>query len=160
VSFLIVRQIKESTFTAGSMETFKDGNQTDASPKDSIYRWQLNELVRLTTVCKSVAEAADREYSYVVVATKVIPELTKTPELLAPLLSASYNAKFRQPTYVLIQNGLNVEVDLFNALAQLQIQGVLKEVPCIIGGALWIATNLREPNVVDHSDWVSAYCRA
>ena len=106
-----------------------------------------------------MAEAADKEYSYVEVATKAIPDLTKTPELLSPFLSASYNAKFRQPAYVLMQNGLNVEVDLFNALAQLQIQGVFKEIPPIISGALWIATNLREPNVVDHGDWVSAYYR-
>jgi 2-dehydropantoate 2-reductase len=106
-------------------------------------------------VCKSVEDAADTQYSYVVVTTKAIPELTKTPEILSPFLSASYNAKFRQPTYVMMQNGLNVEADLFNALTQLQIDGVIKEVPRIIGVAAWICTNLREPNVVDHGDFVS-----
>lgn len=106
-------------------------------------------------MCKSVAEAADTQYAYVVVTTKAIPEVTKTPQLLSSLLSPSYNAKFGQPTYVLMQNGLNVEVDLFNALASLQTQGVFKTIPHIISAALWIEANLREPNIVDHSEFVS-----
>jgi hypothetical protein len=109
-------------------------------------------------VCKSVADAADRQYSYVVVTTKAIPELTRTPQLLSPFLSASYNARFRQPTYVMMQNGLNVEVDLFDALTRLRLQGVLDEAPRILSVATWIAANLREPNIVDHGDFVSAYC--
>lgn len=105
-------------------------------------------------MCQSVAEAADSEYSYVVVTTKAVPEVEKTPELLSPFLSVEYNAKFKQPTYVLMQNGLNVEVDLFNALDQLQKQGVFKEVPRIIGCAIWIATNMRTPNAVECGDLV------
>ena len=108
-------------------------------------------------MCRSVADAADREYSYVVLTTKVIPEIQKPSELLSPFLSADYNAKFKQPTYVLMQNGLNIEVDLFDALAQLQKQGIFKEAPHIIGCAVWIATNMRVPNVVEWSDYVRAY---
>ena len=64
------------------------------------------------TVCKSVAEAADIQYSYVVVATKAVPDLIQTYKILEPLLSQDYVVRFSQPTYVLLQNGLNVEVDL------------------------------------------------
>ncbi|KAF8168580.1 hypothetical protein BJ912DRAFT_1001516 [Pholiota molesta] len=77
-------------------------------------------------VCRSVADAADRPYSYVVVTTKAVPEVVKTSKILGPLLANEYTAKFAQPTYVLVQNGLNVEVDLT---------------------ALWIGTNLVAPNV-------------
>ena len=63
-------------------------------------------------VFQSVERAADRAYSYVVVTTKVIPEQFRTHELLAPLLSETYVRRFPQPTYVLMQNGLNIELDL------------------------------------------------
>jgi 2-dehydropantoate 2-reductase len=84
-----------------------------------------------------------------VVATKAIPELMRTPKLLTPLFAASYADKFSQPTYVLLQNGLNVEVDLYNALKELG-----KGDPSIISTALWIGTNLLAPNVVQHNDFV------
>ena len=100
-------------------------------------------------MCRSVADAADRPYSYVVVATKAIPELMRTPKLLAPLLAARYADEFSQPTYVLFQNGLNVEVDLYNALKELG-----KGDPSIISTALGIGTNLLAPNVVQHNDFV------
>ena len=100
-------------------------------------------------MCRSVDDAADRPYSYVVVATKAIPELMRTPKLLAPLLAARYADKFSQPTYVLLQNGLNVEVDLYNALKELG-----KGDPSIISTALGIGTNLLAPNVVQHNDFV------
>jgi 2-dehydropantoate 2-reductase len=105
-------------------------------------------------VCKSVADAADRQYAYVVVTTKAIPELTKTSQILSPLLAKDYIGKFEQPNYVLMQNGLNVEVDLHNTLTQLQLQGEIREKPSIITSALWIATNLKAPNVVEHNEFV------
>ena len=101
-------------------------------------------------MCKSVVEAADQQYSYVVVTTKAIPELTKTPQMLAPLLARGYTEKFKQPTYVLVQNGLNVEVDLYNALTELRLQ----KTPSIISSALWIETNLKSANVVEYSNFV------
>ncbi|KAG6865175.1 hypothetical protein C0991_004723 [Blastosporella zonata] len=96
--------------------------------------WRPDRVVR------SVQEAADRPYSYVFVTTKAIPERTSTPSILKPLISAPYP----QPTYVLLQNGLNVETDLYHAIKELG-----KE-PSIISTALWINTNLLEPNVVEH----------
>ena len=65
----------------------------------------------------------DRSYSHVVVTTKAIPEITRTPDLLAPLLSPPYTSKYSQPTYVLLQNGLGVERDLYEALIPTYIQG-------------------------------------
>jgi len=101
-------------------------------------------------VCKSVAEAADTQYAYVLVATKAIPDLIQTSKILEPMLSQDYVARFPQPTYVLLQNGLNVEVDLYNSLKALG-----RGEPTIISTAVWILTNLLTPNVVEHGDFVS-----
>ncbi|TFY55552.1 hypothetical protein EVJ58_g8180 [Rhodofomes roseus] len=101
--------------------------------------------------CRSVAEAADHPYAYVVVTAKAIPELIRTPALLAPLLSPLYSDKHPQPTYVLMQNGLNVEVDLYEALKKLKPN----EEPRIISTAVWIGTGMKGSNVVEHNDFVS-----
>jgi 2-dehydropantoate 2-reductase len=98
---------------------------------------------------RSVAEAADRPYSYVFVATKAVPERLTTPEMLNPLLSVPYADTHPQPTYVLLQNGLNVEVDLYHSLKELG-----KGEPSIVSTAVWIYTNLLEQSVVDHKDYV------
>lgn len=84
------------------------------------------------------------------ITTKAVPELTRTPTILSPLLSTPYTDKFSQPTYVLLQNGLNVEIDLYEALNKLG-----KGSPSIISTALYIGTNLLAPNVVEHNDFVS-----
>jgi 2-dehydropantoate 2-reductase len=84
------------------------------------------------------------------VATKAIPELIQTSKILEPLRSQDYVERFSQPTYVLVQNGLNVEVDLYNSLKALG-----RGEPSIISTAVWIATNLLAPNVVKHNDFVS-----
>ncbi|GLB39887.1 putative ketopantoate reductase PanE/ApbA C terminal [Lyophyllum shimeji] len=104
--------------------------------------WRPDRLVR------SVAEAADRRYSYVFVTTKAIPERVRTPQILHPLLSSPYADEHPQPTYVLLQNGLNVEVDLYNALKKLG-----KGEPKIVSTALWIGTNLLEPHIVEHGNF-------
>ncbi|KAH7920191.1 6-phosphogluconate dehydrogenase C-terminal domain-like protein [Leucogyrophana mollusca] len=97
-------------------------------------------------VVKSVIEAADRPYSYVVLTTKAVPELARTPTILAPLLESPYADAHPQPTYVLLQNGLGVERDLYDALKALQ-----KNEPKIISTIVWIGTNLVEKNVVIHN---------
>ncbi|KAF5325540.1 hypothetical protein D9619_009859 [Psilocybe cf. subviscida] len=97
-------------------------------------------------LCKSVAEAADCEYAYVIITTKSVPEAVKTSTILAPLLSPEYTSKFPQPTYVFLQNGLNVEADTYHAVKALG-QGQ----PRIIGCALYIFSNLLAPNVVEHA---------
>ena len=100
-------------------------------------------------VCESVSHAADRSYSHVVVTTKAVPELLRTPAILSPLLTPPYSDRHPQPTYVLLQNGLNVESDLYDAIKHLD-----KGEPRIISTAVWIATNLLDDNVVEHSDFV------
>ncbi|KAG6876980.1 hypothetical protein C0992_011163 [Termitomyces sp. T32_za158] len=103
-----------------------------------IDKWMPDRIFR------SVKEAADRPYSYVFVASKAIPERATTPTVLKPLLSAPYADEYPQPTYVLLQNGLGVESDLYHAIKQIG-----KE-PSILSTALWINTNLLQPNVVEH----------
>ncbi|TRM67019.1 ketopantoate reductase PanE/ApbA C terminal-domain-containing protein [Schizophyllum amplum] len=75
--------------------------------------WKPDRLV------SSVAAAADQTYSYVFLTTKCIPDIIKTPALVAPLLSAPYADEHRQPVYVLMQNGINVEKDLYDAVKAL-----------------------------------------
>ena len=84
------------------------------------------------------------------VTTKALPELTKTPDLLAPLLAQPYTSRYRQPTYVLMQNGLGVERDLYNALKKVNSA----EGPRIISTAVWIGTTLVAPDVCEHNDFV------
>ncbi|KAG5645155.1 hypothetical protein DXG03_006779 [Asterophora parasitica] len=68
---------------------------------------------------RSVAEAADRSYAYVLVTTKAIPERVTTPAILKPLISSPYADKHPQPTYVFLQNGLNIEADLYHNITRL-----------------------------------------
>ncbi|KAJ8700769.1 hypothetical protein PTI98_003761 [Pleurotus ostreatus] len=98
-------------------------------------------------LCSSVASAADQAYDYVVVTTKAVPELKRTPEILSPLLSPEYTNRFSQPTYILLQNGLNVERDLYDAILKLD-----KGKPSIIGTALYVGTNITGSNVVEHNN--------
>lgn len=97
----------------------------------------------------SVDRALDRPYSYVIVTAKAIPELVRTPTLLAPLLSSPYADQHPQPTYVLMQNGLNVEVDLYDALKKLN----LGQEPRIISTAVWIGTGMVNSTTVEHNDF-------
>lgn len=103
----------------------------------------------MVLVCRSVEEAADRQYDYIVLTTKAIPEVTKTSKILEPFLTKGYNEDFKQPTYVIMQNGLNVEVDLYNAIKALN-----KGEPKIISTAVYIGANLLQPNLVEHNDFV------
>jgi len=90
-------------------------------------------------VCRSVAKAADRQYSYVIVTTKATPDLTETSKILEPLLSPPYTQTFAQPTYVLLQNGLNVEIDLY-----LAIKEIGNDHPRVLSAAVWILNVLSQ----------------
>ncbi|KAG9015459.1 hypothetical protein FRB94_000063 [Tulasnella sp. JGI-2019a] len=67
-------------------------------------------------VVRSVAEAADRSYSFVLITTKALPDVLPTSKLLEPLLSPSYT--YPQPAYALLQNGLGIEKDLYAGLTK------------------------------------------
>ncbi|KAJ3795954.1 ketopantoate reductase PanE/ApbA-domain-containing protein [Lentinula aff. detonsa] len=97
-------------------------------------------------VVNSISSAADRQYSHVILATKCVPEVIKTSEILKPLLSAPYSDRFEQPVYVLLQNGLNIEVDLYRAIKSL---GTPDE-PKIINAGVYVFANLISANVVEH----------
>jgi len=96
-------------------------------------------------VFSSVSQALDIPYDYVVVTTKAIPEITRTSALLGPLLSPPYFQTHAQPTYVLMQNGLNVERDLYETIKS------LGQDPKIVSTAVWIGTNMVDTNVVEHN---------
>ena len=49
-----------------------------------------------------------------------------------------------------MQNGLNVEVALYNALKNLKPH----EEPRIISTAVWIGTGLQDKNIVEHNEFV------
>lgn len=129
-----------------------DSRQMYASYPAHIYypylRW--NQFDFPSPVFSSIAEAADRPYSHVVVTTKAIPEMQTTPELLKPFLTPPYTDTYPQPTYVLMQNGLNLERDLYNAAKALD-KG---EEPRILNTAVYIGTRLEGKNVVIHNDFV------
>ncbi|KAL0565999.1 hypothetical protein V5O48_016018 [Marasmius crinis-equi] len=106
----------------------------------------------LVNICQSVADAADQAYDYVVLTTKAVPDIIQTSQILAPLLSSPYTDKFAQPAYLILQNGLNVEADLYRAIKNLG-----KGEPKVIGSSLYIATNLLAPDVVEHSGLARMY---
>ncbi|KIJ63666.1 hypothetical protein HYDPIDRAFT_92387 [Hydnomerulius pinastri MD-312] len=109
-------------------------------------KYGIHPAWRPDRLFKSVAEAADRPYSYVVLTTKAVPEVMKTPSVLAALLSAPYTDKYTQPTYVLLQNGMGVERDLYTS-----IKGLAQGDPRIISTVVWIGTNLASKNKVVHN---------
>ena len=126
----------------------RDGNPIDVS---ILSHGSFRLILKMSLVYRSVAEAADRQYSYVIVTTKAIPDLTKTSKILEPLLSPPYTQNFTQPTYILLQNGLNVEIDLY-----LAIKEIGNGHPRILSAALWILTNVLSPvNIVEHGDYAS-----
>lgn len=114
----------------------------------NIYCLPLRKLL----VCNSVDSAADQPYDYVFVTTKAIPDVLKTSEVLSPLLTPSYSQEYGQPTYILLQNGLSVELDLSLTLGSLLGSSKSK----IISAAVYILTNLLKPNVVEHGNFVSS----
>ncbi|KAJ3728883.1 ketopantoate reductase PanE/ApbA-domain-containing protein [Lentinula raphanica] len=97
-------------------------------------------------VVDSVSSATDRQYSHVILATKCVPEVITTPEILKPLLSPPYSDRYEQPVYVLLQNGLNIEVDLYRAIESLG----KSQKPKIINTGVYVFANLIAPNVVEH----------
>ncbi|CEL63714.1 hypothetical protein RSOLAG1IB_05475 [Rhizoctonia solani AG-1 IB] len=94
------------------------------SPGVNYLNWRPHRIV------ESVDSAANAEdmYDYVVCTFKCLPDIVTTPELLGPLLARSRN-------FVLIQNGIGIEVDLQAAVPD----------AVIMSGCAWI-----DATVVDH----------
>ncbi|RPD62618.1 hypothetical protein L226DRAFT_532388 [Lentinus tigrinus ALCF2SS1-7] len=72
-------------------------------------------------VVRSLEEAADRSYAYIICSFKCIPDITTTPALLAPLLSRlSADPPTSTTTFVLLQNGIGIEDDLLEAVSKIK----------------------------------------
>ncbi|PFH51129.1 hypothetical protein AMATHDRAFT_143312 [Amanita thiersii Skay4041] len=135
------REVRVTVVARSNYEIVKDQGMTFHSKKyGEVEGWRPYRL------CRSVHEAADRHYSYVLITTKAVPEIQRTPDLISPLLRAPYIDLYELPTYVVMQNGLGVERDLYKA-----VQGIGKDEPTVIGTAVWIGTNLVTPNEVEHT---------
>lgn len=118
------------------------GDQIDVSYHPKVIRTQSNTSL---PVCKSVEEASNRPFTHVIITTKAVPELLRTPDILSPLLVPPFTTKHPQPIYVALQNGLNVENDLYVATEALG-QGK----PNILGAAVYIGVNVLDDGVVEH----------
>ncbi|KAG8885112.1 hypothetical protein FRB97_002278 [Tulasnella sp. 331] len=94
-------------------------------------------------VLSSVGEAADRAYKYVFIATKALPDVLPTSKILEPLLALSY--EFPQPTYVLLQNGLGVENDLYKKLLERDGSTPPQIITCAVN-----CISMTVGNVVEH----------
>ncbi|KAI0032939.1 6-phosphogluconate dehydrogenase C-terminal domain-like protein, partial [Vararia minispora EC-137] len=70
--------------------------------------WKPSRVVR------NVTDAADRKYRFVICAAKAVPDVVKTSDLLKPLFLSTQ-------TFVLIQNGVNIHVDLQEACPEAHI---------------------------------------
>jgi len=130
------------------MEALTLGGQSEAGRLILLGHAIDCSVVSMISVLPSIPQALDRSYDYVIVSTKAIPEITRTPTLLSPLLTLPYAGTHLQPTYVLLQNGLNVEKDLYIALKEIE------EEPKIISTAVRIGTNMTNANIVEHNELV------
>ncbi|KAG7095759.1 hypothetical protein E1B28_006464 [Marasmius oreades] len=143
---LIIKRSGLARVTAVARSNFdlvaRNGIHIKSKKYGDILGWKPDRL------CQSVSQAADQPYDYVVVTTKAVPDLVQTSQILTPLLSPPYTDIHPQPSYVILQNGLNVEVDLYRTIKRLG-QGE----PKVIGTALYIGTNLLAPDVVEHNDF-------
>ncbi|KAF8513575.1 ketopantoate reductase PanE/ApbA C terminal-domain-containing protein [Hysterangium stoloniferum] len=117
--------------------TLDEGIHIQSKRYGNIPGWRPHRIV------KSVLDASDRPYSYVVVTTKALPQITPASSLLGPLLNPQAATL---PVFVMLQNGLNVEKDIYSAVKQLG-----KGEPRVISTALWVGTNILPRNIVDHS---------
>jgi 2-dehydropantoate 2-reductase len=101
--------------------------------------WKPHRLFR------TIEEALDRSYSYVLLTTKALPNIRPNATILAPLLAESYLKIHSLPTFVIMQNGLWVETDLYLAILN------LGQIPSIISTAVYINSNLIGDNILEQS---------
>jgi 2-dehydropantoate 2-reductase len=100
-----------------------------------------------STVVRDIHEVALDQFDYVFICTKAIPEVVSTPEILEPFISQT----LVPPTYVLLQNGLGVEDDLYTALKKKNPNSD----PMIVSCALYIMANVQEDGSVLQTATVS-----
>lgn len=92
----------------------------------------INTEHALYTVVRTVEEAADRTYEYIVCAFKCLPDVITTPTLLAPFIQALAFSRNDATSFVLLQNGIGIDDDL---------QAALEDTPAktaVISGCAWV----------------------
>lgn len=82
------------------------------------------------SVVRTVEEAADREYTFIICAAKCLPDVNPTPSILHPLLEKL--PKYPNTAIVLLQNGIGITDDLQKMLDEL---GVVNP---ILSGCAWV----------------------
>ncbi|KAF5347642.1 hypothetical protein D9757_013352 [Collybiopsis confluens] len=146
-SLHLSQKVRLTAVAKGNYKQIKNaGTNLKSERYGDIRGWMPDRVV------SSVSEAADRQYSYVMLATKCIPDVIKTPDILKPLLSSPYCDKFHQPTYVLLQNGLNIERDLYYA-----IKSIGQSEPRIVSTGVYLLANQVAPNVVTHGPFIQLF---
>jgi len=93
----------------------------------TVHGWKPHKVVR------TAEEAADRHYSFIVCATKCVPEVISTPDILAPLVSPLLSPN---TVFLLIQNGIGIEDDLRAALAARGFKNI------IMSACAWVDTTM------------------
>lgn len=106
----------------------------------------------LVVVEKSVQDAIGSgiAFSYVLVTTKYLPEITTTTQILQPLLSDSYVHPVL-PTVVLMQNGLGIEEDIYAALKS---HPKTVSTAMVISCAVYITASVVDDGSVSHGPFV------
>ena len=93
-----------------------------------------------------MSDAADRDYSFIVCATKCVPEVKKTTDILLPLLerlSSSPNTAI-----VLLQNGIGIEDQVLDWLNENGLSNT------VISGCAWVDATMVDGGrkVVQHGN--------
>lgn len=103
-------------------------------------------------MAKSVQDAIESgiAFSYVLVATKYLPDIITTTQILKPLLSDSYVYPVL-PTVVLLQNGLGIEEDIY---ASLKSHSKTLSSPTVISCAVYITASVLDDGSVIHGPFV------
>jgi len=103
-------------------------------------------------VARSVQDAIESgiAFSYVIVTTKYLPDITTTTQILQPLLSDSYVHPVL-PTVVLMQNGLGIEEDIYAALKS---HPKTVSTAMVISCAVYITASLVDDGSVSHGPFV------
>ena len=124
-----------------------------ASPQRCRLFVKANSLLRVliySLVVKSVDHAADRDYGFIVCATKCVPEVLATSILLEPLLSRLSSTS--QTTIVLLQNGIGIET-IYKMCSIREISLILSSLLGALGSIRLLWTAVGKSRKLAARDW-------
>lgn len=87
-------------------------------------------MIYIMIVVRTVEEAANEQYSYIICAAKCLPDVHPTSDILAPLLNSISTPS--ATSIVLLQNGVGIEDDIFEALLKRGLNSP------VISGCAWV----------------------